>query len=77
MPAAHTVSMPETSVYEGHCGGPSTDISAIGKDLHGAGLKNKAGEYNCFLNVIIQVGTHEISIFFVVYFFNRSFHFHC
>uniref|UniRef100_A0ACD5WGW4 Uncharacterized protein n=1 Tax=Avena sativa TaxID=4498 RepID=A0ACD5WGW4_AVESA len=25
-----------------------------GKDVHGAGLKNAAGEYNCFLNVIIQ-----------------------
>ncbi|XP_047083671.1 uncharacterized protein LOC124694764 [Lolium rigidum] len=25
-----------------------------GKEVHGAGLKNAAGEYNCFLNVIIQ-----------------------
>lgn len=23
--------------------------------MYGAGLKNAAGEYNCFLNVIIQV----------------------
>ena len=26
-----------------------------GKDALGAGLKNEVGEYNCFLNVIIQV----------------------
>lgn len=27
-----------------------------GADGYGAGLKNEVGEYNCFLNVIIQVG---------------------
>lgn len=27
-----------------------------GKETYGTGLKNEVGEYNCFLNVIIQVG---------------------
>lgn len=27
-----------------------------GADGYGTGLKNEVGEYNCFLNVIIQVG---------------------
>lgn len=27
-----------------------------GGDVYGTGLKNEVGEYNCFLNVIIQVG---------------------
>lgn len=27
-----------------------------GATLLGTGLKNEVGEYNCFLNVIIQVG---------------------
>lgn len=26
-----------------------------GIDVYGTGLKNEVGEYNCFLNVIIQV----------------------
>lgn len=26
-----------------------------GVDVYGTGLKNEEGEYNCFLNVIIQV----------------------
>ena len=26
-----------------------------GADIYGTGLKNEIGEYNCFLNVIIQV----------------------
>lgn len=26
-----------------------------GSDVYGTGLKNEVGEYNCFLNVIIQV----------------------
>ncbi|CAA7395309.1 unnamed protein product [Spirodela intermedia] len=55
MPAAPTVSMLKALfVDEGHSGPPSTDKSATGKDLLGVGLKNEAGEYNCFLNVIIQ-----------------------
>lgn len=28
-----------------------------GADVYGTGLKNEVGEYNCFLNVIIQVGS--------------------
>lgn len=27
-------------------------------DVYGTGLKNEVGEYNCFLNVIIQVCVH-------------------
>ncbi|KAI8019795.1 hypothetical protein LOK49_LG04G01974 [Camellia lanceoleosa] len=30
-----------------------------GADVYGTGLKNEVGEYNCFLNVIIQVGFRE------------------
>lgn len=29
---------------------------------YGTGLKNEVGEYNCFLNVIIQVGCRECSV---------------
>jgi len=29
------------------------------KGLYGTGLKNEVGEYNCFLNVIIQVSMIE------------------
>lgn len=29
------------------------DLDAV--DVYGTGLKNDVGEYNCFLNVIIQV----------------------
>ncbi|KAL6901790.1 hypothetical protein ACP4OV_004666 [Aristida adscensionis] len=31
-----------------------TTNTSNGKEVYGAGLKNAAGEYNCFLNVIIQ-----------------------
>lgn len=31
-----------------------------GKDVLGTGLKNEVGEYNCFLNVIIQVGISNV-----------------
>lgn len=30
-----------------------------GTDMYGTGLKNEVGEYNCFLNVIIQVGVPQ------------------
>ncbi|XP_047325394.1 uncharacterized protein LOC124929150 isoform X2 [Impatiens glandulifera] len=32
----------------------SKDAPSGGTDVYGAGLKNEVGEYNCFLNVIIQ-----------------------
>lgn len=32
------------------------DVNKI--DAYGTGLKNEVGEYNCFLNVIIQVCVH-------------------
>lgn len=38
-------------------------ISALvnGVDVYGTGLKNEVGEYNCFLNVIIQVSSSVLS----------------
>lgn len=37
----------------------STD-NVNGATLLGTGLKNEVGEYNCFLNVIIQVGLLKV-----------------
>ncbi|KAH7661912.1 Ubiquitinyl hydrolase 1 protein [Dioscorea alata] len=52
------VSMPSSMVSPTSDSGSSTNDfvgnNSGGKDLFGAGLKNDAGEYNCFLNVIIQ-----------------------
>ncbi|XP_029117313.2 LOW QUALITY PROTEIN: uncharacterized protein [Elaeis guineensis] len=41
---------------ENDCGASSTETASIPsrKDIFGTGLKNAVGEYNCFLNVIIQ-----------------------
>lgn len=35
------------------------DVS--GATLLGTGLRNEVGEYNCFLNVIIQVGLSKVN----------------
>lgn len=35
-----------------------------GVNVYGTGLKNEAGEYNCFLNVIIQVVLQIQKLFF-------------
>lgn len=36
-------------------------------DAYGTGLKNEVGEYNCFLNVIIQVCVHwDLSFFSII-----------
>lgn len=32
-----------------------TNENVNGEEVYGLGLKNEVGEYNCFLNVIIQV----------------------
>lgn len=32
-------------------------------DVYGTGLKNEVGEYNCFLNVIIQVGLENVQLY--------------
>lgn len=32
-----------------------SEVNLSGDDIYGTGLKNDVGEYNCFLNVIIQV----------------------
>jgi len=43
-------------------GGLSDDTmesrSSTGVTIFGTGLQNEVGEYNCFLNVIIQVTLH-------------------
>lgn len=36
-----------------------------GVDVYGTGLMNEAGEYNCFLNVIIQVVLQIQNLFFL------------
>ncbi|KAH6837431.1 Ubiquitin carboxyl-terminal hydrolase-related protein [Perilla frutescens var. hirtella] len=43
---------PETSDLCVSCGEGVADVNGI--DTYGTGLKNEVGEYNCFLNVIIQ-----------------------
>lgn len=45
-----------SSTVQGYDTYPTGTISTSnGTEVYGAGLKNAAGEYNCFLNVIIQV----------------------
>ncbi|XP_047966765.1 uncharacterized protein LOC125211110 isoform X1 [Salvia hispanica] len=44
--------IPETGDSRVLCGEGATDVN--GMDTYGTGLKNEVGEYNCFLNVIIQ-----------------------
>ncbi|KAL3846004.1 hypothetical protein ACJIZ3_003407 [Penstemon smallii] len=44
--------LPETSDSCVSCDGIMTEVNGI--DTYGTGLKNEVGEYNCFLNVIIQ-----------------------
>lgn len=46
-------------------GVPSNELNVEnvqGADMFGTGLKNEVGEYNCFLNVIIQVGALQNKI---------------
>lgn len=45
-----------SSIIQGYDTNPAGTISTSNEtEVYGAGLKNAAGEYNCFLNVIIQV----------------------
>ncbi|KAL1531775.1 hypothetical protein AAHA92_31878 [Salvia divinorum] len=44
--------IPETNDSRALCGEGAADVN--GMDTYGTGLKNEVGEYNCFLNVIIQ-----------------------
>lgn len=44
----------ETSDSNVSCSEGMTEVNEM--DAYGTGLKNEVGEYNCFLNVIIQVG---------------------
>jgi len=48
---------PEMDNYSISASEPTTISS--NKGLYGTGLKNEVGEYNCFLNVIIQVSMRE------------------
>lgn len=66
--------MPEDMLIEGEdsC---VTSIEVIpdnvnGSDVYGTGLKNEVGEYNCFLNVIIQVIYLKLIMFFFLNVFN-------
>lgn len=43
----------------------STD-NVNGATLLGTGLKNEVGEYNCFLNVIIQVSLLKVFPFIII-----------
>lgn len=45
-------------------------------DVFGTGLKNDVGEYNCFLNVIIQVCAVQWLICYSVIQFVCAFHFY-
>lgn len=40
-----------------------------GANLLGTGLRNEVGEYNCFLNVIIQVGISKVN--FPIFYYNN------
>lgn len=40
----------------------TSDIDGV--DVYGTGLRNEVGEYNCFLNVIIQVCTRESTVYY-------------
>ncbi|KAI3464006.1 hypothetical protein Pfo_020669 [Paulownia fortunei] len=64
--------LPETSDSCVSCEEGVTDVN--GTDAYGTGLKNEVGEYNCFLNVIIQSLWHLRR--FRDEFLRRSEHFH-
>lgn len=57
-PLVSSSKMPQKVFLEGdELGIVSTDVTTEnvnGGDIYGTGLKNEVGEYNCFLNVIIQ-----------------------
>ena len=63
--------MPEDMLVEGE----DSRVSSIevapnnvnGSDVYGTGLKNEVGEYNCFLNVIIQV-VYKYFMFYLFFF---------
>lgn len=59
LPLVSSLRMPQRMSHEVDDVGLSPDDVVIknmsGADMLGTGLKNEVGEYNCFLNVIIQV----------------------
>ncbi|KAF5730114.1 hypothetical protein HS088_TW20G00484 [Tripterygium wilfordii] len=58
MPLVSSLKVPQVNTLEANNFGVSpneiTTENANGIDVYGTGLKNEVGEYNCFLNVIIQ-----------------------
>lgn len=60
MPLVSNLKTPQRISGAVDIGGISSNDVTIdnvnGGDVFGTGLKNEVGEYNCFLNVIIQVG---------------------
>ncbi|XP_024976124.1 uncharacterized protein LOC112514052 isoform X1 [Cynara cardunculus var. scolymus] len=57
-PSISLLTMPEDMLIDGEDSCVSSNEvvpnNVIGNDVYGTGLKNEVGEYNCFLNVIIQ-----------------------
>lgn len=65
--------MPQRSSSQVDCSGlaPVEDSAqdVNGASLLGTGLRNEVGEYNCFLNVIIQVGISKVN--FPIFYYNN------
>lgn len=63
MPLTSSLRIPQKMPLEANNFGVSssevTSENVNGTDMYGTGLKNEVGEYNCFLNVIIQVGVPQ------------------
>lgn len=67
MPFVSSLRMPQRSSSQVDRSGlaPLEDSAqdVNGASLLGTGLMNEVGEYNCFLNVIIQVGILKVNFF--------------
>lgn len=63
MPLTSSLRIPQKMPLEANNFGVSssevTRENVNGTDMYGTGLMNEVGEYNCFLNVIIQVGVPQ------------------
>ncbi|CAN1179904.1 hypothetical protein LINPERPRIM_LOCUS12406 [Linum perenne] len=64
IPSAPRLRMPPKAALEAKSsGGLQHEVTVVhenGTDVFGSGLKNDVGEYNCFLNVIIQLSPYGI-----------------
>lgn len=57
MPSVSSLNKPQSALEVDSVGFPLVEETAENVNgIIGPGLKNEVGEYNCFLNVIIQVG---------------------